>query len=73
MSATRVATLVWVSRKRITSESRPVRLRKSRLPVGVGERPRVEHEVRVPGMPRLKPNDSKLIDSRPALRCSTRL
>ena len=73
MSATSVATFVWFSRKRITSGSRPVRLRRPGSQYGLGSARASNTKSASPGMPRLKPKDTKLIDSRPALRCSIRL
>src|SRR3984885_11256424 len=73
MSAISVATLVCVSRKRMTSGSRPVRLRSPGSQYGFGRARASNTKSASAGMPRLKPNDSKVSDKRPAPRCSTRL
>src|SRR3977135_549069 len=64
ISAIRIPTFVWASRKRITSGSRPVRLRRLGSQYGFGSERASNTKSASPGMPCLNPNDSKVIDSR---------
>src|SRR3979411_2496321 len=61
ISAIRIPTFVWASRKRMTSGSRPVRLRRLGSQYGFGSERASNTKSASPGVALLDPDDSKAL------------